>query len=178
MCQLGKRGRLKGVGRGSNTLTWECSLSRESLFTFKIPAVTVIAICHPITVLLDNRKLPAPPPPALFTAGEQLLCLRALGASCRGGSGSCSCCFSFMKCTHLSLLEGARGEPCQGSDNPDTGFWSRLLLSSPSTAPLRLRGGARRAGPAQPVPPAAQPEDTGARHRRTGPAWGKVTLVA
>lgn len=121
MCKLGKRGRLKGVGRGSNTLTWECSLSRESLFTFKIPAVTVIAICHPITVLLDNRKLPAPPPPALFTAGEQLLCLRALGASCRGGSGSCSCCFSFMKCTHLSLLEGARGEPCQGSDNPTLG---------------------------------------------------------
>lgn len=40
-------------------LTWECSLSRESLFMFK--TVTIMAIRYLITVLLDKGKFPAPP---------------------------------------------------------------------------------------------------------------------
>lgn len=95
-------------GGGDNTIIWEYSLSWESLLVFKI--VTVIAIRYPISVLLHNRKFPTPPtplPPLFLLSDSQ--CRMAQGASCWVVSqGYGSCCFSFMMCTHPTLLEGAR----------------------------------------------------------------------
>lgn len=49
------------------------------------------------------------------------------------------CCFPFIECTHLTVLEGAQCYSCQGNDNLDNVFCNGLLLSSLPQSPRACR---------------------------------------
>lgn len=94
---------------------------------FKI--VTIIAICSPTTVLRDDSKFPALPTflPFLLSLSSSSKEMHGWVRGCEGTlpSGQSrlqQLCFSFMKCTHPTLLEGAQCKSCQGNANPNAAF--------------------------------------------------------